>query len=279
MFPSSYVVINETSLFFHNLRFETPAEKKNIVNDIEEWSHRIPPPPLKKQRTSATSSQARSGRSVSSAHVNPNPITKTAIPTTFATANSTSCAIIVDSTTEVLRKKPAPGKKRRAEDLESAGDPDDKLNDELNECTFSDPCDEVLGEDEPEDDTLEQADAVASPLRPAVAAQMNKVSPQQISKFTIILTSLYRRRASKYIAGSRSLIKRRDPTGDKAISSSLVVHSTTGGGRPLLFQHFFFMLVSQATTSGPSNCGTLLQRSKRFGTRFTREVSRITGRK
>ena len=273
MFPSSYLVINATSLFFHNRRFETPAEKKNIGNQIEEWAQRLPPPPLKKQRISATASQAtRSSRFVSTANVNPNPITKTAVPTTVATTKSTSCAIVVDSTTEVLRKKPAPGTKRRADDLESAGDTD-------NEGVFSNPCYEGLGEDEPEDDTLEQADAVSSPLKASVAAQMSKVSPQQISKFPIMLMSLHCRRASKYIAVSHFLSKRRDPSSDKAISSSLVVRLTTGGGQPFLFQHFFFMSVSQTRTSGPSNRRTLLQRSKRFGMRFTREVSWITGRK
>jgi hypothetical protein len=30
-------VINYTSLFFHNCRFETPKTKKNIANDVQTW--------------------------------------------------------------------------------------------------------------------------------------------------------------------------------------------------------------------------------------------------
>ena len=164
---SPYLVINATSLFFHNRRFETPPTKKNFTNEVEEWVQRIPSPPLKKQRITATGT-SRSGRS----NVNPNPIMKTAIPATAATTKSTSSAIVIDSTTEVLRKKPATGTKRWAEVLESASDGDDK-------GTFPNLRYEGLGEDE--DDTLERADAMSSPLKAPAAAQMSKVRPCQIS--------------------------------------------------------------------------------------------------
>lgn len=171
MFP--HVVINATSLFFHNRSFETPATKKNITNQIEEWAQGLPPPPFKKQRTSVTGSS----RSVSS-KANPNLI-KTAAPpsTTTTTKSSTSCAIVVNSTTEVLKKKPAPGSKRLAEELES----DIDTNDDLEVEDAASNLYEGLGEDE--DDTLEQADAASSPVKARVAAQVSKVSPYQIFKF------------------------------------------------------------------------------------------------
>ena len=165
---SPYLVINATSLFFYNRRFETPPTKKHIMNQVEEWVQRIPPPPFKKQKTTATGSS----RSVSS-NVNPNPTVKTATSATTSTTKSTSSTIVVASTTEALRKKPAPGTKRRAKVLESASDGDD-------EGAFSNLCYEGLGEDE--DDALEQADAVSSPVKAPVAAQMSKVRPRQISK-------------------------------------------------------------------------------------------------
>jgi len=184
----SHLVINATSLFFHNRSFETPTTKKGITNNIEEWVQALPPSPLKKQKLSA----AGSSRSTSS-KANSNP-RKIPAPASATTKSTTSCAIVVDSTTEVLRKKPAPGSKRRAEDLESDGDADE-------EDMVSD---QYEGLDEYEDDTLEQADAASSPVKPSVAAQMSKVSPQQIFKFAIscYLFASHYRTASLYIAGS-----------------------------------------------------------------------------
>jgi hypothetical protein len=173
MFP--YLVINATSLFFHNHRFETPATKKNITNRIEEWAQEIPPPPLKKQRTSATGSHT--SRSVSS-KAYPNDM-KTAAASITASTNSTSCAIVVDSTTEVLSKKPARGTKRWAEDLKFDAD------DSGNEGTVSNLRYEGLADDE--DDTLEWAYAVLSPVKVTVAAQINKVSPWRVFELLITL--------------------------------------------------------------------------------------------
>jgi len=180
---SPYLVINATSLFFHNHRFETPPTKKHITNQVEEWVQRIPPPPSKKQKTTATGS-SRSGP----LNVNPNPIVKTIAPATAATRPTTkftSSAIVIDSTTEVIRKKPAPGTKRRAEVLESASDGDD-------EGTFSNLRYKGLGEDE--DDTLEQADAMSSPVKPPIAAQMSKVrlakSPSSLVNVSLSQMSL-----------------------------------------------------------------------------------------
>jgi len=116
MFP--YLVINATSLFFHNRRFGTPPTKKDIVNEVKEWTQNVLLPPLKKQRISATGS---TGSHSTSSKANPN-LKKTAITAIPGTAKSTSCAIVVDSTTEVLKKRPALGTKRRAEDLESTSD-------------------------------------------------------------------------------------------------------------------------------------------------------------
>src|SRR5260221_11444636 len=62
-FMLPYLVINATSLFFHDRRFETPATKKN---HIEEWAQGLPPPqPFKKQRTSATDSTVTSSHTTS----------------------------------------------------------------------------------------------------------------------------------------------------------------------------------------------------------------------
>ena len=115
MFP--HLVINATSLFFHDRRFETPATEENTTNHVEEWVQGLPPPPLKKQRTSATgSSRSASLR----ANLN---LMKTAAPA----AATTSCASIIDSRTDDLRKKPAPtGSKRRVDDLESDSDANDE---------------------------------------------------------------------------------------------------------------------------------------------------------
>lgn len=179
MFP--YLVINATSLFFHNRRFErieTPAAKKNITNRIEEWAQGIPPPALKKQRTSATGSQT--SRSASS-KAYPNHM-KTAAASIAASTNSTSCAIVVDSTTEVLPKKPARGTKRQAEDLKfDADDSDDEGPGMVSNLRY-----EGLSDDE--DDTLERAYAVSSPVKATVAAQINKVSPRRV--FELLITFL-----------------------------------------------------------------------------------------
>jgi len=165
----SHLIINVTSLFFHNRSFETPTTKKGITNNIEEWVQALPSPPLKKQKLSA----AGFSRSTSS-KANSNPM-KIAAPALATTKSTTSCAIVIDSTTEVLRKKLALGSKRRAKDLESDGDADkeDMVSNQY----------EGLGEEE--DDTLEQADAASSPVKPSVAVQISKVSPQQIFKFAI----------------------------------------------------------------------------------------------
>jgi hypothetical protein len=165
MFP--HTVINATSLFFHNHSFETPATKKNITNQIEEWAQGLPPP-FKKQRMSVAGSR----RSASS-KADPNLIKTATPPSTTMTKSSTSCAIIIDSMTKVLRRKPAPGPKHLAEELESNSDTND--NDVASHLY------EGLGKDE--DDTLEHANAASSPVKPCVAAWVSKVSPYQIFKF------------------------------------------------------------------------------------------------
>jgi len=177
MYP--YLVINATSLFFHNRRFETPATKKNVPNEIEEWVQGLAPPPSKRQRISAASSIQSTPSNIHSASLNANPIPmKTAPPPTAAIAKSTSCAIVIGPTTEVLarKKKSALGTKRRAEDLESVSNANNEGTRMVSNSYY--------GElDEDEDDTLEQIDAASSPIKALVAAQMSKV--RQISKFLI----------------------------------------------------------------------------------------------
>jgi len=265
-----YLIINATSLFFHNRRFETPATKKNKEKQVKEWAQGLPQPPSKRQRTSVASTN----RSAPSAKANPK-LLKAFAPATTAITKSTSCATVVGSTTEVLtgRNKPALGTKRRAEELESSSDADD-------ESTKSNPHYRGLGEDE--DDTLERADAASSPVKASVAAQMSKVSRWQIFKFPIILLLMsisLLRRASIYVPGSQSLPKRRNPSSDKAIRNSLKAHLKMGGGRTHLSRHSFDMSAAQARTSGASNFRTPSQPYKQFGTRSTKEVPRMAGKK
>lgn len=252
MFP--YIVINATSLYFHNRRFETPAHKKNISDLVEEWAQGLPPPPLKRQRTSATGSVT----SYTSSHANPNH-RKAAIATTATTkSTSRSCAVIVGSTTEVLKKKSAPGTKRRAEVLESAASDDDEDEGTVSNLRYA-------GLDEDEDDTLEQADAALSPMKPSVAALMSKVSPPSLrvpNNFVTYERLTVTRIASLYIPESQPLPRRRSPSGDKAIRNSLAAHLTMGGGRAPLSQRFSDMLGTRTRMPGPSTRGTPLQHYK-----------------
>jgi len=102
----------------------------------------------------------------------------TAPPPTTAIAKSTSCAIVVGPTTEVLagKKKSALGTKRWAEDLESVSNANNKGTHMVSNSYYG-------GLNKDEDDTLEQIDAASSPIKALVAAQMSKV--RQISKFLI----------------------------------------------------------------------------------------------
>ena len=177
MYP--YLVINVTSLFFHNRRFETPATKKNVPNEIKEWVQGLVPPPSKRQRISATSSIQSTPLNIHSASLNANPILmNTAPPPTTAIAKSTSCAIVIGPTTEVLsgKKKSALGTKHWAEDLESVSNADNEGMHTVSNSYYR-------GLDEDKDNTLEQIDAASSPIKALVAARMSKV--RQISKFLI----------------------------------------------------------------------------------------------
>ena len=99
---SPYLIINATSLFFHNCRFETPPTKKHIANQVEKWAQRILLLPSKKQKTTATGSSC--SRLL---NVYLNPIIKTVTPTTAATRPTTKftfSAIVINLTTKVIRK-------------------------------------------------------------------------------------------------------------------------------------------------------------------------------
>jgi hypothetical protein len=72
---SPHFLINETTLFFHDRRFDTPETKKNLTNCVQAWAQGIPAPPTKKQKVSKTysvvsvttvnsSQQAKSSKSV-----------------------------------------------------------------------------------------------------------------------------------------------------------------------------------------------------------------------
>src|ERR1700730_18593845 len=150
-------VINRTSLFFHNRRFETPDTKKNIENEVQAWCQGLesPPPPKRLQASSNMGSTASKANSNSAA---------VPVRAFTSTTESDCCAVIVGSSTEVLKKQPTRGTKRRADELESHSEyvpTDDEAT-----APYG-----GLGEDE--DDSLEQAAAVASPVKPSDAAKMS----------------------------------------------------------------------------------------------------------
>ena len=93
---------------------------------------------------------------------------------TPSTTMSTSCAVVFESTVDVLQKNKARGSKHQIEELDCHGDTDNDMASAL----YGEP-------DEDDEDEREAADAALSPLRPAVAAQMSKVSPLRAFKFTI----------------------------------------------------------------------------------------------
>jgi len=88
-------------------------------------------------------------------------------------------------TTEVIRKKPAPGTKCWAKVLESASDGNNK-------GTFSNLHYKGLGKDK--DNILEQADAMSSPVKPPIAMQMSKMrlakSPSSLVNISLSQMSL-----------------------------------------------------------------------------------------
>jgi hypothetical protein len=157
----SFLVVNNTSLFFHNRSFETPAAKKSITNDVEDWMQGLlaPPPPIKKHKASVVMASSTS----SSKTLHPERSTSASTKPT-----GTSCAIVFDSTTELL-KQPVRGKKRHAQELETISDADDADKDTAATTLYG-----GIGEDE--DDTMEQAAAALSPVKASDAARMSMVS-------------------------------------------------------------------------------------------------------
>jgi len=223
---SPYLIINATSLFFHNHRFETPATKKNVPHEIEGWTQGLALPPSKRQRTSAANSIHPVPSNIHSASLNTNPILmKTALPPTAAITKSTPCAIVVSSTTEVLagKKKSVCGTKCRAKDLESVSDANNKGTGTVSNLYYGAP-------DEDKDDTLEQINAASSPMKALAAAWMIKVSPWQNLQVPDNLMSHYQRRALIYVAGSQLLSNRRNPPSDKAMGNSPTACLMLGGG-------------------------------------------------
>jgi len=161
------VTINATSLFFHNRRFETPATKKDVTNEIQAWTQclQAPPPPLGPKKSKASLAASTASKA-----------SLTLVKSTTATTMPTSCAVVFESTTDVLQKNQARGTKRRVEEPEHYSDTDD--SDTMARALYG-------GLDDDEDDEMKAADAALSPLRPAVAAQMSKVSPLHIFDNTV----------------------------------------------------------------------------------------------
>jgi hypothetical protein len=215
---NSLVTINATSLFFHNRRFEMPATKKDITNEIHAWTQRLQAPPLPASRRSKASLSASTASKASLTLVK---------STTTTTTKPTSCAVIFKSTTDVLQKNQARGTKRQFNELRHDGDTDDDMEGTL-----------YGGLDEDEDDEMEAAEAALSPLKPVAAAQMSKVSPLRVFEFIItplLISTQYCSRVSLYSVGTQLL---RGMQGDKVIVNSPLVHSMVGGGHLYLSQPF-----------------------------------------
>ena len=154
-----------------------------------------------------------------------------ATPATRPTTKFTSSAIVINLTTEVIRKKPAPGTKRQAEVLESASDSDDK-------GTFSNLHYKGLGKDE--DDTLEQADTMSSPVKPPIAVQMSKVRLAK-SPSSLVNISLSQMSLNIYCGITPPVqVKRTKQQGNRQLPT---MHLTMGGGQLYLSPHFFDMFL------------------------------------
>jgi len=262
----SLVTINVTSLFFHNRRFETPTTKKDIANNIKAWMQHLQVLPLPQASKKSKVTLAASTASESKASLT---LVKSTTTTT-TTTKPTSCVVVFASTTDILQKNQARGTKRQVEELECDCD-----SDYMTSALYG-------GLDEDEDDEMEAANAALSPLKPAVAAQMSKVSSLHGFEFTttLLLTSTqYCSRVSLYSPGSHLPNKRRSPQRDKAIINSPIAHSTMGGGCSYLSQLFFNMSVVQIGMSGDSNNTTPFKHYKQFGMKFTKDASKITGGK
>ena len=83
------------------------------------------------------------------------------VRSSITTTESNCCAIVVGSTAEVLKKNPARGTKRRADEVESLGE---AASDADDEATAPNAMYGGLGDYE--NDSLKQAAAVASPVKP-----------------------------------------------------------------------------------------------------------------
>ena len=159
----------------------------------------------------------------------------TLVKSTTTTTKPTSCMVVFKSTTDVLQKNQVRGTKHQFNKLGHDGDTDNDMEGVLYGG---------LDEDEDEDDEMEAAEAALSPLKPAAAAQMSKVSPLCVFEFMItllLISTQYCSRVSLYCMGTQFP---RGMQGDKVIVNSPLVHSTVGGGRLYLSQPFSDMLVA-----------------------------------
>jgi len=219
---NSLVTINATSLFFHNCRFETPATKKDITNEIHAWTRRLQAPPLLASRRSKALLSASTASKAS----------LTLVKSTTTTTKPTSCTVVFKSTTDVLQKNQVRGTKHQFNELGHDGDTNNDMEGML------------YGElDEDEDDEMEAAEAALSPLKPAAAAQMSKVSPLCVFEFMITLLLISTQYCSRVLLYSMGTQFPRGMQGDKVIVNFLLVHSMVGGGCLYLSQPFSDMLV------------------------------------
>jgi len=155
MLESPIFYVNETILFFHDCRFETPEAKKNAASKIKTWIQGVPPP---------THAQRLANRL--------NPPAATSLRSVGASTNSIlnqdarsarTCAVVTSSstTTTFLNKRSSRRQHVDYDDL--------KISERNVSLT-------AYGGLEDGDDSLEWLAALTSPLKGLAAVKLNKVS-------------------------------------------------------------------------------------------------------
>ena len=156
----------------------------------------------------------------------------TLVKSTTTTTKPTSCTIVFKSTTNILQKNQVRGTKHQFNELGHDGDTNNDMEGML-----------YRGLDEDEDDEMEAAEAALSPLKPAAATQMSKVSPLHVFEFMITLLLISTQYCSRVLLYSVGIQFPRGMQGDKVIINSPLAHLTVEGGHLYLSQPFSNMLV------------------------------------
>ena len=158
MSESLILYVNETTLFFHNRRFETPETKKNVSSRIKTWAQGVPPPAQVQHLAKRLKPSTASQRSIS---------TSTSSTFNQGASGTHTCAVVTSSTTTAFQNKPS----LKRQHLDS-DDPDiSKLN--MPSTAY--------GGLEDDDDSLEQLAALISPLKAPIAVKESKVNAPPLS--------------------------------------------------------------------------------------------------